>query len=158
MYACIQECVCYKCIVWPYLFWIPLYLGRRASIVRTHCLVYQTLQGRQRPYDSTCSVFVIMVIVPYASAASCGVTSESCFTCWPAGLAFTSDGYWTVVFWQGGNQQYFRLRGWQLAADQEEQMQGPRMTSHLGRDSKEGWQCPLAAIVSNSSWCNERNV
>ena len=83
--------------------------------------------------DSRLTVLFLSVVkVPYACAFSWGVTAESRFNRWPADPVFTFDGYRTLVFWQGGNKQYFRLRGLHVAADQEKQTYRPRKAPHRG--------------------------
>ena len=83
--------------------------------------------------DSGQTELVLSVVkIPYACAASWGVKVESRFNHWPAGLVFTFDGHRTLVFWQGGSEQCFRLRGQRVAADLEKQTYRPRKAPHRG--------------------------
>ena len=94
--------------------------------------------------DSRLAILVLSVVkVPYACATSWGVTVESRFNRWPTGPVFAFDGHRTLVFWQGGSEQYFRLRGLHVAVDQEKHTYRPRKIPHCGWTFNE---------VMNSCW------
>ena len=94
--------------------------------------------------DSRLAVLVLSIVkVPYSCAASWGVTAESRFNRWPTGLVFTFDGHRALVFWQGGSDQYFRLREQHVTVDQEKQTYRPRKAPHRGWTFNE---------VTNSCW------
>ena len=100
--------------------------------------------------DSRLAVLVLSIVkVPYACAASWGVTAESRLNQWPAGLVFTFDGHRALMFWQGGSEQYFRLRGQHVAAGQEVQTYRPRKIPHCGWTFNE---------VTNSCWTTNTHI